>query len=824
MSTAECPPSNGIVGQDSAVEALRFGIECDAPDQNIFVRGLTGTGRMSLVRRLLDELMPACRLERDYCYVHDFQSPDRPRLLILPPGRGKALRRRVRELAKFVREDLSEMLGGEAVEARRLAIEADARNEVEAITGPFEADLRAASLTLVRSQQGAGVQTHLAPLVDGEPLHAPDLARLREEGKVDDQQIATWRAAQETFARRRSEVSRQVQKIQTAAARSIVSVIEGSARELLGRLVDEILEAHPGEDVAAFLRGLVDDVLEQLGRDRPPGADATRLYDVNVLLEHEGPQACPIVIESAPTLANLLGTVESGWSNTGPMPADFLGVRAGALLRANGGFLVLEARDLLSEPGAWRVLVRTLRTGRLELVPAELASPFQRAALKPAPIPVRVRVILVGDAWVFHALDSADPDFGHLFKVLADFDHEIPRTAESIAQYTSVLARIVREEQLPHFDRGAIAALVEHGARVAARRDKLTTRFARIADIAREAAYLANRRHSASNHAAPPLVTAGDVLETVTRTKARADLPSRRFQAMIADRTIIIETEGHVVGQINGLAVIQAGLLTYGFPARITATIGPGSAGIIDIEGRAALSGQIHTKGFHILGGLLRHLLDTDHPLAFSASLAFEQSYGGIDGDSASGAEMCCLLSALTGIPLRQDLAMTGAIDQHGRIEAIGGVNEKIEGFFDTCRALGSSGENGVIIPAANAGDLMLRHDVVAAAAAGQFHVFAVETVQEALEVLTGHDVGTLDSEGEYPAGSLLAIARERAFEFWDRSLAHPSAWVEVADESLREGGAASAGATDSEPGDTGDAGENTAEDAAEDAAAAPKA
>ena len=476
-------------------------------------------------------------------------------------------------------------------------------------------------------------------------------------------------------------------------------------------------------------------------------------------------------------MVNLLGSVETSFGPTGPTPGDFQSVRAGALLRANGGFLVLEARDVLAEPGAWRVLVRTLRTGRLEIVPHELAVPYLRTTVKPEPIPVKVRVILVGDAWVFQALDSGDPDFGHLFKVLADFDHEIPRDERAIAQYTGVLARLAGEERLPPFDRTAVAALVEHGARIAARKGKLTTRFARIADIAREAAYLAARR-AREVAAEPALVTGDDVRETVRRTKARADLPSRRFQAMIADRTIVIQTEGAAVGQINGLAVIQAGMLTYGVPARITATIGAGNAGIIDIEGSAALSGQIHTKGFHILGGLLRHLLQTDHPLAFSASLAFEQSYGGIDGDSASAAEMCCLLSALTGAPLRQDIAITGAIDQHGRIQAIGGVNEKVEGFYDTCKALGFSGRGGVIVPTANAGDLMLRHDVVDAAAEGRFHVWPVATIGEALELLTGEPFGLSPDGNPAAEGSLLERARVRAFEFWDRSLAHPSAFV----------------------------------------------
>jgi len=351
--------------------------------------------------------------------------------------------------------------------------------------------------------------------------------------------------------------------------------------------------------------------------------------------------------------------------------------------------------------------------------------------------------------------------------VLADFNYEIERSELGINQYASVVARICRNEDLVHFDASGIAALTEHGARIASRKGKITARFGRIADIVREASFLASKAGSS-------LVSRAQVEETVVRTKYRASLPSTRFQELIHDGTIMVQTQGNVVGQINGLAVINAGQLSYGFPARITATIGAGQAGVINIEGAAALSGAIHTKGFHILGGLLRHLLQLDHPLAFSASIAFEQSYGGIDGDSASGAEICCLISALTGVPIRQGMAMTGAIDQHGHIQAIGGVNEKIEGFFDACQYMGLNHEQGIIIPRSNAGDLMLRSDVVKACAEGQFRIHAVENVEQALEVLTGKEAGEPGSDGKYPEDSLLGLAQIKATDFWHKTMIRP--------------------------------------------------
>jgi lon-related putative ATP-dependent protease len=372
-------------------------------------------------------------------------------------------------------------------------------------------------------------------------------------------------------------------------------------------------------------------------------------------------------------------------------------------------------------------------------------------------------VILIGDSEIYYLLDAYDAEFPNLFKVLADFDISIPRDRDGILQYAGVLARIARDEDLPPFDRTAVLGLVEHGARIAAHQGKLTARFGRLADIAREAAHIACKEGSDP-------ITCDHVRSAIRRTKRRADLPARRFRELLAEGTIRIQTQGSSVGQVNGLAVLQAGPLTYGFPARITATIGPGTAGVINIDREAALSGAIHTKGFYILGGLLRTLLKTDHPLAFSASLVFEQSYGGIDGDSASCAEICCLLSALTEIPLRQDLAITGAIDQVGNLLPVGGVNEKIEGFYDACHDIGLTGTQGVIIPRANAGDLVLREDVVEACAGGQFRVYAVGTVHAALELLTAQPAGRRDAGGEYPGDSVLGVAMRRAHEYWKKA------------------------------------------------------
>jgi ATP-dependent Lon protease len=777
-TTAEVEPIAGVIGQASAVESLRFGLECGAPGQNVFIRGLTGTGRMTLVRRLLEELKPCCEAKYDRCYVHNFAQPDRPRLLSVPAGTARAFRRRVQELAEFVRDDLMSALDSDALKSRREALEKREKGEIDAVTQPFERDLRAASLALVTIQLGPVAHTTIFPVANGKPVPPEEFEQLRAQGRINEVEYDAYRERTESFQKRLEEVAQRIREIRRKHARSIQSIVEETARAILGDMARDILKDYPGEDVRRFLSEVVDDVAEnRLAGDS--AADPVEVYGVNIVLEHAKDHACPIVVEGNPSVLNLLGSVDREWGPRGTVRSDYRMIRAGSLLRADGGYLILDARETLTEPGAWRSLVRTLKNGSLEIVPPEIGLALVTTALKPEPIALKIRVILLGDSEIYYLLDTYDPDFPTLFKVLADFDYEIAREPEGVRQYAGVLARIARDESLPPYHRTAVAALIEHGARIAARRDKLTARFSRVADIAREAGFLARKR----KHKA---VRDTDVADAVARTKARADLPSRRFREYIADGTIKLQTTGAVVGQVNGLAVMSAGPLTYGFPARITATIGAGSAGIINIEGQAQLSGAIHTKGFHILGGLLRHVLSADHPLAFSASVAFEQSYGAIDGDSASGAEICCLLSALTGIPIRQDLAITGAIDQVGHIEAIGGVNEKIEGFFDTCRDLGLTGTQGVVIPRSNAGDLMLRPDVVRACGEGQFHVYAVDTVQEAIEVLTGVPAGTRDENGEYPEGTVLAIAVEKAREFWIKTLYRPE--IELVSEE--EGGA----------------------------------
>ncbi len=770
-TTDEIDPAHGIVGQPTAFEALKFGIECLAPGQNVYVRGARGTGRITMVRQMLKDLQPQCDNKRDFCYVHNFSRADHPSLITLPPGTAPKFRREMLSVAEFFQEGLTKALESEPHLSNRHAVQDRVKELIQKTTEPLEKEIESNGMALVSVQQGPASQTVILPVVDGKAVPPEQLRTLIAQGEASEDQLKAYEEALPTYQKRLQETGRKVNGIIRDAGREVFELNATVARGLAEEFTAPVLVKFPIPAVKTFIREAIDDVVEnhlQSGREETP--DFKELYGVNVILTHCDPTSRPVVEENTPSLINLLGTVEPEWGPGGMAISDFRGVRAGAILQADSGYLILDVNDLISEPGAWRALMRTLRTGRLEIVPPEVGWMRQTVVTQPEPIEIHVRVILIGDMQTYYQLDHADPDFRELFKVLADFDSELNRDEYSVRQYGSVVAGLAESESLPPFHQTAVAALAEHGARIVARKNRLSARFGRIADIAREAAFLAKGE----------TVMAAHVKSAVQRTKDRASLPSRKFREMVENQTLMVQTDGAVVGQINGLAVMRSGPLTYGFPARITATIGPGSAGLINIEGRAQMSGSIHTKGFHILGGLLRHLLRTEHPMTFSASLAFEQSYGGIDGDSASGAEIVCLLSALTNIPIKQTMAMTGAIDQHGHLEAIGGVNEKIEGFFDACDYFGLNGEQGCVVPKSNAGDLMLREEVVEACKIGKFHVYAVDNIYDAIELMTGHEAGRPGEDGKYPEGSLLCNAHDEIEKFWRLTLASPHRITQV--------------------------------------------
>ncbi len=761
-TTKDIKPVSQIIGQTQAIEALEYAIESRAFGQNAFVKGLYGTGRLEMISEFLHNHSTPIVDVYEHCYVANFQQPDRPRLIVLKAGEAKFFKRWMKKFADFVTKELNDSLDADDVNQDKAAMEKKAQQQIEHYSKPFEEKLAKNNLALLNLKTDNGVQTIIAPVIDKKVLAPAQWQELIQEEKISKEQQAKVQEDLQVFNAEFQEMMKEINHIKYTLAENLQEKIEKKARQTLHAQTAAIIKRFHGKDVKNYLDEVVEDVIEQYFYSGKDEFFPHKRYSVNVLNSIAHDTVSPIIIERAPSLSKLLGTIESKWGEKGPELSDHMSITAGTLLRANGGFLVLDARDLLSEPGAWKILTRTIKNQLLEIVPAEMSWPFSQPTIKPEAIAVNVRVIILGDAQIYYMLDNHDPDFPELFKVLVDFDTEIERNRASFNNYAEVISRLVAEENLLHFDKTAIAALIEHGARICARKDKLTTNFPRIADLAREGNFLAQKDKAR-------LVTAEHVNTAIKRTKLRAGLSSKKFQQMLANGTINVFTQGEQVGEINGLAVIHAGPVVYGFPSRITATVAPGRAGVINIEGRADMSGSIHTKGFAILGGLLRHILPTNHPLTFSASIAFEQSYGGIDGDSASGAEFCCLISALTQIPISQEYAMTGAIDQHGRLQAIGGVNEKIEGFFDTCQSQGFTGNQGVIIPQSNAGDLMLRADVQQAVKEGQFAVHAVSHVTQALEILSQKPAGTL-IDGNYAEGSILYHAMQKVHLFWQNT------------------------------------------------------
>ena len=480
-TTADVEPITGVVGQDDAIEALRYGLEVFAPGQNIYVRGIAGTGRKSLVRQLLDDISPGCPLADDRCYVHNFAQPGRPRLIALPRGRGRAFCRDVGRLIEFVEEELAEALNSDSVRAKSTALDRNVQQAIRELGAPFEEELRANGLALVTRPVAGGVQPDILPVVEGEAVPLQQLETLRSQGKIEAEAIERVRERIGAFALKFEELGHKIGEVRSDHRTKLRALLEAETRRVLGHHIDAIESAFDVPAVRDFLADVVADLVQRLGALDQIKA-ATRRYRVNLILEHDAAAGCPIVIEHTPSLRNLLGEIEREFVAEGRPHADHMTIQGGSLLQADGGFLILEARDVLAEPGAWKVLLRSPRSGMLEIVPAEVASPFGAPYLKSEPIPINVKVVLIGDGGLYELLSATDPDFGQLFKVLADFETTIPRDEAAVGYYAGVIARIARDEALSPFTRDAVAALTDHGARIAGRRDRLTTRFGRLAD------------------------------------------------------------------------------------------------------------------------------------------------------------------------------------------------------------------------------------------------------------------------------------------------------------------------------------------------------
>ena len=760
-TTAKIDPSNSIIGQARAVRALSFGLSVESLGFNVFVTGLTGTGRMTAIELHLRPLASGGAPPDDLLYVYNFARPEQPRLLRLAAGRGVALRDGLDRLLRDLAANLPGMFEGEEFQKRLdLAIEELKSRQQELVKG-FEHRVKEAGFTLVQVQVGSVTRPELLPVVDEHPVTLDKVQSLAEEGKFDRERAASIEQVHGKLSEELQRVFREVTMLRDEmverAEKLRRAVIEPMLRQALALIGESVNDPR----AAPFLEEILADVQDHLdlfaAREGDDGDPFLR-YRVNVVVDNGGTVGRPVVIETEPTFGNLFGTIEARVGHNLHSTSDHMRIRAGSLLRANGGFLAINAFDAISEPGVWPALKRALRYRRCVIRPRDIMFALSGNALQPEAADLDVKVIMIGDRALYDLLHELDEEFRKIFKVLADFDSEMPNGRPQVEEFLALMSKIIRDEKLLHLDRSGMAALVEEAVRLARNRKKISARFSDVADILREAAYLARAESRRA-------VRGEDVRAAVLERRERHSLPETKMAEMMLDDVLVISTAGAVVGQVNGLAVYDLGYHAFGLPGRVTARVALGREGVVNVEREARLSGPTHDKGVLILSGFLRGTFAAEMPLSMSASIAFEQSYGGVDGDSASSTEVYAILSALSGAPIRQDLAVTGSVDQNGRVQAIGGVNEKVEGFFALCAQRGLSGSQGVLIPESNVADLQLDPEVVAAVERGAFHVYPVARIEEGIELLMGGPAGVRGGDGKYPVDSVLGRCAARLAE-----------------------------------------------------------
>ncbi len=769
-TTAQAPLREGFVGQERALRALKMGVELSAPGYNVFVCGLAGTSRGGTIAHMIEELHPQTKPSLDRCYVNNFKISDRPRLLSLPRGSANAFKKDMQAGIDFLRRRIPQVFEGEPFQRQKGRIVERFSVREKELMDDFTRRIAREQFALGHMQVGAVALPEIFPVLEGQMVPIEDITKMVHEGKLESTVAEDIERKYEQFRQEFTVVYRKTLTLSRELASELSYLEQEAASVLVDGVIEELKEKYPGTGVSEYLEEVRHHLLDNLGpfRERegeddsssneppessikPPGPerDPFRVYGVNVILAHNHDDKPPVIFETTPSYANLFGTIQRAYDTRGGWSSDFMDLRGGSLLRADGGFLIMYSIEALSEPGVWRALKRTLNHNRLEIQPLELFYPFASTSLKPEPVDLDVKVILIGDRDLYEVLYDYEEDFRKIFKVRVEFDEEMPMSDVVIEEYAGRLRALSEKENLFPFDRGAFAAILEYGVRKAGRRNKVTARFVDIADLAREACY-------AAAAARETVVRAAHVRSAVTSKIERHNLIETRIREMVEEGTLLVDLTGACVGQVNGLSVLEIGGYSFGKPVRITASVGLGKHGLINIEREANLSGRFHDKGVQIIGGYLRSVFAKDKPLSLSASICFEQSYSGVDGDSASSAEIYALLSALSDLPLRQDIAVTGSMNQRGDVQAIGGVNEKIEGFFDTCRIYGLSGTQGVIIPAANVEDLMLREDVLDAVAGGNFHVWPVSRIEQGIELLTSTKAGTRNGDAFEP-GSVFA-------------------------------------------------------------------
>lgn len=760
-TTEELKPLQMMVGQPRAHQALSLGFSAKEAGFNIFVAGPAGTGKTTTVTDFLDELAKKLPTPMDCCYVHNFEDEYQPTTLRCPPGLGKQLKQDMRELIAAARIAIHQVFEGDDYASKREEIIKRVNAKREEIITRMGQIAEEAGFILQLTPVGVS----LVPAAKGKPLKADEFLSLPKDAQ---QKLAQQR---EALTEKLQSSVKELRDLEAAARNEIAEFDRDVTLYAIDHLMSSLLEKYkPHEEIIKFLHNIQTHIGEDIDRFRGPSGEKKdskeeyanelgfRVYEVNVIADNSGTQGAPIIVEQNPTYDNVLGRLERE-SQLGTLTTDFTLIRGGSVHRANGGFLVMRAEQLLRDFIVYDSLKRALKSGeiRIEDLPQRIGYASVRS-LAPEPIPLELKVILIGDSTMYQLLYAYDPEFRELFKVKAEFDSTMARTEDNIRNYAGFFTTLAMNENLKHLDATAIARLIEHSCRLAEDQDKLSTQFGLVGDVVREAHFYAQQDNS-------QYITRKHVEGAIEAKIYRSNLIQEKLREYIEKNIIFISTDGEAVGQINGLSVLSLGDFSFGAPSRITVAAGLGKEGLVDVQREVAMSGPIHGKGVMIIAGYIASKFARDKPLTLSARIVFEQNYEGVEGDSASSTELYALLSALSGVPIKQHFAVTGSVNQKGEVQPIGGANEKIEGYFEVCKARGFDGQHGVVLPQSNARNLMLKQEVLDAAKAGRFHIYPVSTIEEGIEVLTGVPAGKQLPNGGYEENTIYGLVDKRLRE-----------------------------------------------------------
>ncbi|MDJ0817007.1 MAG: ATP-binding protein [Desulfobacterales bacterium] len=767
-NTAEIKPLDEIIGQERAVQALEFGLNMNHSGYNIFVTGLEGTGKSTIINDYVTKHAAKLPRPNDWCLVNNFKDEFRPLAVEVPSGKAISLSRKINRLLQKLKTDLPAAFESEPYLNRLSAIKNKYADKQNRVFQKIEAFAARNSLQIIKTED----EYETVPVVNGEPLTAEDHDQLSDDQK---------RQIEDNIRQIRNRIdmaSVEIDKLNNALRSDIEAIMDDATRSIVESHLDKIRsEFKDCRDVLIHLSEIEQDIIENVhlfmpanasgsgDEDHPALSPKSRLfrYQVNPLTDNGARKGAPVIFETNPTYHNLMGRIEKR-ARMGTVTTDFTMVQAGSLLEANGGFLIMDIESVLMNPIVWQALKRALQNKSIQIEDIAEETGFGSVSLRPAAIPLKVKVILLGSYDTFEILQNNDRRFNKTFKVRADFDYEVEKTPDTVQQYAHFIARVCHEENLLAFTPKGVATIVEYGQKYVADRDKLSIRFGPLLGVLKEADYWARRNNAR-------YVTDKYVVKAFNEYRFRYNLYEQKIHDSYHDDTIMIDVGGAVVGQVNALAVYQIGDFSFGRPVRITAETFMGKQGVVNIEREAKLSGSTHDKGVLILSGYMGRIFAQNYPLNLAISITFEQSYGEIDGDSASSTELYAILSSLSGIPIDQGIAVTGSVNQKGKVQAIGGVNHKIEGFFEVCKTRGLTGRQGVIIPRANRKNLMLSRDVINAVKKRRFHVYQVATVEEGIEVLTGTPAGKADQDGNFPRGTVYGAVQQKLRHYFKRSL-----------------------------------------------------